>query len=95
LIHRVVNDALVIPQRATFENLAKRYVYVLDKDDVAHQREIVVANELEDVFVIKQGLDVNDRIVLEGTRQVRDGEKVECEDRRPEEVVAQLKYPAE
>jgi membrane fusion protein (multidrug efflux system) len=95
LIHRVVNDALVIPQRATFENLAKRYVYVLDKDDVAHQREIVVANELEDVFVIKEGLDVNDRIVLEGTRQIRDGEKVECEDRRPEEVVAQLKYPAE
>jgi membrane fusion protein, multidrug efflux system len=38
---------------------------------------------------------VNDRIVLEGVRQVRDGEKVECEDRRPEEVVAQLKYHAE
>jgi membrane fusion protein, multidrug efflux system len=95
LIHRVVKDSLVIPQRAVFENLANRYVYVIDENDVAHQREIVVANELEDIFVIKEGLDVNDRIVLEGVRQVHDGAKVECEDRRPDEVVAQLKYHAE
>jgi membrane fusion protein (multidrug efflux system) len=95
LIHRVANDALVIPQRAVFENLAKRYVYVVDKDDVAHQREIEIANTLDDIFVIKTGVDVNDRIVLEGARQIRDGDKVECEDRGPEEVVAQLKYHAE
>jgi membrane fusion protein (multidrug efflux system) len=95
LIHRVQDDAIVIPQRATFEVLAKRYVYVIDKDDVAHQREIVVQNELEDVLVIKKGVGTEDKIVLEGIRQVRDGEKVECEDRRPEDVVAQLKYHAE
>ena len=95
LIHRVVNDALVIPQRAVFENLAKRYVYVVDKDDVVHQREIVVEHVMDDIFVIQDGIDVNDRIVLEGIRQVRDGDKVECEDRAPEEVVAQLKFHAE
>lgn len=96
MIHRAQDDSLVIPQRAVFENLAKRYVYVVDKDNVAHQREIVVKNELEDLFVIdKGGIDVNDKIVFEGVRQVRDGEKVECELRRPEEVVAQLKFRAE
>ena len=42
LISRVQNDAIVIPQRATFEVLQKRYVYVVDKDDVAHQREIAI-----------------------------------------------------
>jgi membrane fusion protein (multidrug efflux system) len=76
LIHRTLKNALVIPQRAVFEILDKRYVYVVDKDGVAHQREIVVQYESEDLFVIKKGLDVNDRIVLEGVRQVRDGEKV-------------------
>ena len=95
LISRVQNDAIVIPQRATFEVLAKRYVYVVDKDDVAHQREIVVQNELEDLFVIKKGVGVDDKIVLEGIRQVRDGEKVEYEDHQPEQVAAQLKYHAE
>jgi len=96
LIHRVVKDAMVIPQRATFEILDKRYVYVMDEDDVAHQREIEVQNELDDIFVIdKKFLAVSDRIVLEGVRQVRDGDKVEFEERRPEEVVAHMKYHAE
>jgi membrane fusion protein (multidrug efflux system) len=95
LIHRVVNDAIVIPQRATFETLAKRYVYVVDKDDVVHQREIDIQNELDDIFVIKSGLEVNDKIVLEGVRQVREGEKVECEFRKPEEALANQKHHAE
>ena len=95
VISRVQNDAIVIPQRATFEVLQKRYVYVVDKDNVAHQREIDVQNELEDLFVIKKGIGVEDKIVLEGIRQVRDGDKVEYEDRQPEQVVANLKYHAE
>ena len=37
LIHRTLKNALVIPQRATFELLDKRYVWVVGEDDVAHQ----------------------------------------------------------
>src|SRR5262249_39549008 len=74
LMNRVLEDAIVIPQRATFENLAKRYVYVVDKDHVAHQREIVIRNETEDLFVVKNGVGVGDKIVLEGVRLVRDGD---------------------
>ena len=96
LISQVLHDAVVIPQRATFPNLAKLYVYVVGKDDVVHQREIVIQNELEDIYVIKDGiLDVNDKIVLEGIRQVRDGDKVEYEFRQPEEVLANPKNKAE
>ena len=47
LINRTLKNAIVIPQRATFEILDKRYVYVVDKDDVVHQREIVIQNELD------------------------------------------------
>jgi membrane fusion protein (multidrug efflux system) len=95
LISREVKDALVIPQRATFEILAKRYVYVVDKDNVAHQREITYSNELDDIFVIKDGVTTNDTIVLEGVRQIRDGDKVEYEEQKPQEVMAQLKNKAE
>lgn len=95
LIHRVLRDAVIIPQRATFDVLDKRYVYVVDKDDVAHQREIAIQNELDDVFVVSKGLGGDDRIILEGVRQVRDGDVVECEEREPEDVVAKLKYHAE
>jgi membrane fusion protein, multidrug efflux system len=95
LINRVSSGSIVIPQRATFETLDKQYVYVVGKDDVVHQREIVVQEEMDDVFVIKKGLDVNDKIVLEGVRQVRDGDKVEFEFRKPEEALANQKYHAE
>lgn len=93
LISRVQENSIVIPQRATFEVLQKRYVYVVDENDIAHQREITVQNELEDIYVIKSGVGVQDKIVLEGIRQVRDGDKVEYEHRTPDEVVA--KYHAE
>jgi membrane fusion protein, multidrug efflux system len=96
VIKRELKGAIVIPQRATFENLAKRYVYTVDKDKLVHQKEIVIEHELEDIFVIKKGiLDVNDKIILEGIRQVREGEHVESEFRDPEEVIKNAKNKAE
>lgn len=95
LIHRISNNAIVIPQRATFEVLAKKYAYVIDKDNVVHPREIVIQNEQDDIFVIASGLSADDTIILEGIRQVRDGEKVEYEFRDPSQVLANLKNHAE
>jgi membrane fusion protein (multidrug efflux system) len=95
LIHQTLSNAILIPQRATFEILDRRYVYVVDKDDVPHQREIVVQHELEDLYVIRTGLVVTDRIVLDGIRQVHDGEKVEYEFRDPAQVIANQKHKAE
>lgn len=95
LIHRTLKDAVVIPQRATFELLDKQYVYVVGEDHVAHQRLITIQHELEDTYVIKSGLGVNDRIVLEGIREVRDGNKVDNEFRKPEEVLVDQKFHAE
>jgi membrane fusion protein (multidrug efflux system) len=96
LIRRPLKNALVIPQRATFEILEKRYVYVVGGDDVVHQREITIRNELEDIYVIKKGLSVDDKFVYEGIQQVRDGDKVEeCEFRPPERVLAHMEYHAE
>jgi len=95
LIHRTIHDALVIPQRATFEILAKRYVYVVDQDNVVHQRDITIESEQDDVFVIADGLKEDDKIILEGIRQVRDGDHVEFEFRNPEEVLKNLKFHAE
>ena len=95
VISRALKDAIVIPQRATYETLAKRYCYVVDKDSVVHQREIVIQYEMEDIFVIEKGVDVHDKIVLEGIRQVHDGEKIEGEFRDPRKVMENQKNHAE
>lgn len=95
LIHRSWEGALVIPQRATFEILAKRYAYVVDDDNVVHQRDITIQSVQDDIFVIQDGLNEGDKIILEGIRQVRDGDKVEYEFVAPDEVLGSLKYHAE
>jgi membrane fusion protein (multidrug efflux system) len=94
-IHRTLKNALVIPQRATFELLDKRYVWVVGEDDVAHQKLITVKHELEDVFVINSGIDAKDKIVLEGVREVVEGGKVEYEFREPEAAINNQKFHAE
>jgi membrane fusion protein (multidrug efflux system) len=95
LIHRTLKNALVIPQRATFELLDKRYVWVVGEDDTAHQALITIKHELEDIFVVNSGLNVKDKIVLEGVRQVEEGAKVEYEFRKPEEALKNQKFHAE
>jgi membrane fusion protein (multidrug efflux system) len=95
LIHRTLKNALVIPRRSAFENLDRRYVYVIGRDAVVHRREVVIENETEDSFVIKKGVDVNDRIVLEGERQFRDGDKVEYEFRPADEAMGKLRNDAD
>ncbi|MEI9921987.1 MAG: efflux RND transporter periplasmic adaptor subunit [Bacteroidota bacterium] len=70
-------NALIIPQKATFEVLEKKYVFVIDKDNVVHQREINIAAEMPDLYVIKDGITANDKIMLEGIRKVRDNDKIE------------------
>lgn len=150
LLSSVLKNAVVIPQRATFEILAKKYAYVVGNEDrqpvgdhvgehvelvaehgvelvaehgagqavehgaghavghgpehgvrqgealgVVHQREIVILDELDDIYLIKEGLNVNDKIILEGIRQVRDGEEVKYEFLAPEKALDNLKYHAE
>ncbi|WP_146389975.1 efflux RND transporter periplasmic adaptor subunit [Allorhodopirellula solitaria] len=95
LLSRDVKDAIVIPQRATYEILAKKYAFVVGEDNVVHQRDITIASEKDDIYLIADGLDVNDKIILEGSRQVRDGDKIEYEYQAPEEVLKNLKYHAE
>ncbi len=94
-LHRRVANAIVIPQRATFEILDQQYVYVVDEKGVAHQRAVTIAHENDDLFVIKSGLEADEKIVLDGVRQVHDGEHVEAEYRDPSEVFATLKHHAE
>lgn len=88
-------DAIIIPQKATFEILEKKYVFVVGKDNVVRQKEIIIASEMPDLYVIKAGLNENDRILLEGIRKVTDGDKIEYEYEQPKKVIANLKVYVE
>jgi membrane fusion protein (multidrug efflux system) len=84
-------DALIIPQKATFEVLEKKYVFVVDKDNVVHQKEIDIAAEMPDLYVLKGGIGREDKIMLEGIRKVRDNDKIEkFTYEEPEKVLSHL-----
>lgn len=95
LITQPVKNALLIPQKATFEVLEKKYIYVVDKDNVVHSREIKISAELPHIFIVESGLNENDRILLEGLRQVHENQKIECKLENPAEVLSQLYLYAE
>ncbi len=88
-------DALIIPQKATFEVLEKKYVYVLDKENHIRSREITIAAELPHIFIIKDGLSTGDKILLEGLRLVKEGEKIDYRLEKPEHVLSHLELYAE
>jgi membrane fusion protein (multidrug efflux system) len=91
-----IMNALIIPQKATFEILEKKYVFAVDKDNVIQQREIIIEAEMPDLYIIREGESENDRIVLEGIRKVRDQEKIgEYEYRDPKVVIPNLKVYVE
>src|SRR5258706_5078893 len=74
-----LNDALIIPQKTTFEVLEKKYVFVIDKNNIVKQREITIVAEMPDIYVIKDGLAENEKVLLEGIRKVKDSDKIAYE----------------
>ena len=90
-----LKHALLIPQKATFEVLEKKYVFVVDAKKVVHQREIVLGPELEDIDVVVSGIQAGDKILLEGIRKVHDGQKIDYSFEAPGKVMQNLKAHAE
>jgi len=88
-------NAIVIPQKATFEVLDKTYVYVVNGNSELEQRLITVAAELPHVYIIKDGLKENDTVLLEGLRKVGKGQKIVADFRQAEQVIAGLNLYAE
>jgi membrane fusion protein (multidrug efflux system) len=76
-VSRVQNGAIVVPQQATFKVYDKRYVDVVDQDDVVHRREIAIQTESDKLFVVKSGVSVGDKIIVDGAGHVADGTQVE------------------
>ena len=95
LMTNPIENALLVPQKATFDILDKKFVFVVDEEGTVHQRLITVAEELPHLYVVSEGLTQHDQILLEGLRKVRDGMEIGAEYEEPEAVIAKLDVPAE
>jgi membrane fusion protein (multidrug efflux system) len=90
-----VPGALLVPQKSTFEVLDHNYVYVVGADGKVSQRRVAVREGVEDLFIVDQGLGDDDIVLIEGLRQVHDGQQVTYDLVGPDQAFANLKLPAE
>jgi len=87
-------NAILLPQKATFEVLDKKYVYLVDQNGVLHSKKIEVVAEMPDLYVVK-GLSTNDKIVLDGLRLVKENQKIDYTYIDPLKVIHNLNLHAE
>jgi membrane fusion protein (multidrug efflux system) len=86
LLTKKYKDALVIPQKATFEVLDKKFVYVVSAQNEIRSQQITIAAEVPHLFVIASGINESDHILLEGLGKVHIGDVVKTKDQDHETV---------
>lgn len=95
LLPQKIDDALVIPQKATFEVLDKKFVYVVDEGGALHMREIKIAQEVPHLFVIKSGLSEGDTVLLEGLGKAQEGLHIQAKMLTADKVLSTLDLPVD
>jgi membrane fusion protein (multidrug efflux system) len=80
-LQRNIENALVIPQKSTFEIQDKIYVYVMDSTNHVNMRNVNIKMRLPQLYVVRDGLSTKDLIVYEGIQDLTSGDAIE-----PQEV---------
>ena len=71
---------IVIPQKSViFEPSGGKSVWVIDSENKAHKRSIQTGTAYEDRWVVLEGLEPGDRLVVEGGMTLREGAEVEAQ----------------
>lgn len=89
-----LSGALLIPQSATYEIQDQKYVFTVGKDGRAHSRNIKIAYELPDVYIVSGGITAADRFLVEGADKVKDGDLVKVKYEAPQVMMRSLKLQA-
>jgi membrane fusion protein, multidrug efflux system len=82
LVRREWPSAVTVPRAALVELEGQRVVYVID-GDAAHRRVVAVGPLVGDEVVIEEGLTGGELVVVEGQRQVSDGQRVQVSTEGP------------
>ena len=90
-----LKNAIIIPQKATYEIQDKKYVFIVDKNNTVHSKLITVSGEMPDLYIVSDGLTTNDKILLEGVQRVKDDDKIEFKFSNPQDVIEHLRLRAE
>lgn len=68
-----IKNAVLVPQRAVQQVLDKTLVAVVGADNKAEPRAVTLGDKVGSFWLVKDGLTVNDTVVVEGLTKVQEG----------------------
>lgn len=74
-----IKNAILIPQKSTFEIQGNIFLYVIGKENKVSVKKISPLFRLSNFFVVTDGITKNDLIILEGIQSLKEGEKIQTE----------------
>ncbi|MDN3595515.1 efflux RND transporter periplasmic adaptor subunit [Zunongwangia endophytica] len=77
LMEEIYPNAILVPQSATTFIQDKKFVFILDENNIAQRREIITKGRSGDNYIVSaESLSPDDRIVLSGLDKLANGIKV-------------------
>ena len=72
----VAEGALLVPQRCVTELQGRYSVYVVDDSNVVRAQQVKAATRIDDFWLIEEGLEHDDKVVISGLQKVAAGATV-------------------
>ncbi|HEY9682758.1 MAG TPA: efflux RND transporter periplasmic adaptor subunit [Oculatellaceae cyanobacterium] len=92
---KTINQAVIVPQKSTFEILDKHFIYVVDKAGVIHERAIKIAREEPNVYIVASGIKPDEMFLLERQNKLDKGDKIQYKLIDPKRAFEDLNLYAE
>src|SRR5690606_36737331 len=75
-VPKTYTDVVVVPKESTYEQQGSYYVYKLAEDDMAVSIRIAVTADVNNLYVISEGLEAGDKIVARSVAKLRGDSQV-------------------
>lgn len=69
-------NALLVPEAAISSEQARKYVLVVDPDNVVRQKYVTLGQVVDNLRVVRSGLEETDRVIVNGIMRARPNQKV-------------------
>jgi membrane fusion protein (multidrug efflux system) len=69
-------EALLVPVAAVQTDQNSSFVLIVDPDNIVRQQTITTGEQIGQNFVVKTGVSVNDRVIIDGIQKVKIGQPV-------------------
>ncbi|MBQ2644631.1 efflux RND transporter periplasmic adaptor subunit [bacterium] len=70
-------EVTLIPQSAVLESVNSKYVWTIDENNCAKQKDIEIVGPYKEYWILQSGLNADDKIIATNLQSIRQGAKVQ------------------